>query len=422
MPKHSAILKRGTSILAAAAIVITGSLSGFAPASMAHANPVKVSRQVGVPLQEATALAQAGDNKGALAKLDAAEAAATTPQERYQISSVRRYIYVQTKAYPKLAAVLETQLASGLMPDTEVKTVRRELIQIYDRAGDLTKAISAAKNFVSTYGHDKDLTIYIAAKALETKDYKAASIWANKAIEGERAASRTPPETWYRIRMKSAYEAKDMASYYAAIEDVVKVYPNETYWRALIGKAHAATGYSPERLELDEFRVLQAAGVKLTTEEKLGMAESAFERELSAEALSILQPMEKAGELSADASKAARNQRLLDKAKTDTEADRKALAAIVAEATRKGDAQALANVAEMTLSFGDAKGAASLYQTALAKPGLDAATASTARLRLGIAQFRSGDVAGAKKTWASIKATDGTEDIAKTWQLVAAKS
>ena len=59
MPKHSATLKRGTSILAAAAIVITGSLSGLAPASMAHANPVKVSRQVGVPLQEATQLAEA---------------------------------------------------------------------------------------------------------------------------------------------------------------------------------------------------------------------------------------------------------------------------------------------------------------------------------------------------------------------------
>ncbi len=420
MPKHSAILKRGTSILAAAAILITGSLSGLAPASIAHANPVKVSRQVGEPLQEATKLAQAGDNKGALLKLDAADAAAANAQERYQIASVRRYVYVQTKAYSKLAPVLESQLASGLMPDSEAKTVRRELVQVYDRAGDLTKAINAAKNYINTYGHDADLSIYVAAKALETKDYKAAAIWSKKAIDGERAASRKAPETWYRIRMKSAYEGKDMASYYAAIEDVAAIYPNETYWRALVGKARTEPGYTPERLELDEFRVLIAAGVKLTAEEKLGMAESAFERELSAEALSILEPMEKSGELKADASKAARNQRLLDKAKTDTEADRKALASIVSEARKKADGQALANVAEMSLAFGDAKGAAELYTAALAKT-LDPATAATARLRLGIAQFRAGDVAGAKKTWASVKATDGTQDIAKVWTIVAAK-
>lgn len=414
--------KHRTSLLAAAAVILVSSFSGLDTSSLAYADAVKLSREVGVPLKAATDLAQAGDTKGALAKLDAATAASKTAEEKYHIGTVRRYVYASSKSYAQLAPVLEDLIASGLMPSADAKTARRELVQVYDRAGSPLKAITAAKNYVSTYGHEPELTIYVASNALEAKDYKTASEWADKAIKGELAASRTPPETWYRVRMKAAYESKDMPAYYDSLESAVKVYPNETYWRALVSKARTQPDYSAERLELDEYRLLQAAGIKLKTEEKLNMAEAAFERELSGEALAILQLMEQSGELKADATKAARNLRLLAKAKTETEADRAALSTIVGEATRKGDALALANVAELSLSLGDAKGAAKLYTEALAKTGMDAATTNTVKLRLGIAQYRSGDVAGAKKTWAGLKGTDGAPDLAKTWQLVAAKS
>lgn len=418
------VYKRSTALITVAGILLMSGMSSLDAISAAHAAPaapVKVSREVGEPLKAATELAQSKDYKGALAKLDAAAAKASTPAEKYQISTVRRYIYAQTKDYAKLAETLEAQLTSGMIPEAEVKPLRKELAQVYDRAGNTAQATKAAKTYISTYGHDPDLAIYVAAKALETKDYKSAAEWAGKAIDGEVTAGRTPPETWYKIGMKAAYENGDMAGYYDAMEKAVVRYPSDTYWRALATRGRTQKGYSIERLELDEFRLMSAAGVKLTADEKLGMAEAAFERELSAEALATLLPMSKNGELEADPAKAARNLRLLNKAKADTEADSAALSTIVAEASKKNDGLAIANVAELSLSLGDAKGAVALYQSALTKPGLDAAAANAFRLRLGIAQYRAGDIAGAKKTWTSIKGTDGAQELARGWLLIAGR-
>lgn len=414
--------KRCTAMLSASSVVLVSAVFGLGAAPIAHADPVKVSREVGVPLKEATELAQAKDYRTALTKLDAAEAAAKTANERYQISSVRRYVYVQTKAYPQLASVLESQMASGQMSASEVKTAKRELIQIYDKAGNKQKSVKAAKDFVTEYGHDSNLTIFVAADALDAKDYNTAADWASKAIDGEIKASRVPPETWYRALMKARFEKGDTAGYYKAMEDAVVRYPSDTYWRALVGRAATQSNYSSDRLGLDEYRALAAAGVKLTAEEKLTMAETAFERELSAEAFSVLEPMKQSGELEADASKAARNVRLLNKAKSEADADRTALASIVAEAKKKGDGVALANVAELTMTFGDPKGAVTLYQAALAAPGLDAIAANTAKLRMGIAQHRAGDTAAAKKTWNEIQGKDGAAELAKVWLLATSRT
>ena len=289
--------RRYSAALSAIAVLLMGSFSGIGMAEFAHADSVKVSKEVGEPLKAATELAHAGDYKGALAKLDAASAASTSATEKYHIATVRRFIYAKTKDYSKLPSVLDSLIASGLMPEADVKAARRELVQIEDRSGDTAAAMKAAKTYVSTYGHDKEMTIFVAGKALELKDFKAAFEWSGKAIDGERAAGRTPPETWYKIRMKAAYEIKNFDAYYDTIESVLKVYPSETYWRALLAKARSAPAYSIERLELEAFRVLLAAGVKLSTEDKLGMAEAAFERELSADALAILAPREANGEL-----------------------------------------------------------------------------------------------------------------------------
>lgn len=406
----------GRRFIAASAVLIvlaTGQ-AGVAPAC---ADPVKVSREVGVPLKEATELAQAGNYKGALAQISAADAAAKTPSEKYQIASVKRYVYVQTKSYDQLAETTETMIASGLMPPPEIKSAKRELIRIYDQSGNKSKTLNAAKSFVSEYGHDADLTIFVAAKAMEAKDYATAAEWASKSIEGELKSSRVPPEAWYKALMKARYEKGDLTGYYNAMEDTVKQYPSDTYWRALVGRATTQPDYSREKLELDGFRTLGAAGVELTTDEKLSMAESAFERELSGEALTILQSMEKSGDLTADAAKSARNQRLLNKARSDAEADRQGLISIVSDAQRRGDAVALSNVAELSLSLGENSKAIELYREALGSKNLDASTTNLIRLHLGMAQYRSGDAVSARKTWAAITGNDGTAELAKVLML-----
>lgn len=423
MLTHARLYKRTATALSALGIALVGSLAGLETVSMAYAAPapVKVSREVGEPLQAAMELAQKGDYTTALTKLTAADSAAKTDGERYQISTVRRFIFAKTKNYAKLAPVLETQLTTGLMPAAEAKTVRKELAQIYDRINDTPKAVNAAKTYINTYGHDADLSIYIAAKALEAKDYKGAAEWAGKSIKGETAANRKPPESWYRIQMKAEYEGGNLDGYYNALEAATVHYPSDQFWRALIGRARTQADYVATRYEIDENRLLLASGIALTADEKLNMAEAAFERELSPEAYGILEQMSKNGELEADASKAARNVRLFNKAKSETDADKASLQSIISEATQKGDGQAIANVAELSLALGDAKGAAELYKQALSKPGLDASLTNATKLRLGIAQYRSGDAAAARKTWSEIKGTDGAAELARVWTLISNK-
>lgn len=410
--------------VALGAAVLFGSVAGqalLAPAAFADTKPVKMERAVGEPLQKANQLATAGDYKGALAQADVAAAAAKTANDRYQIDTLRRFVYGKQKDYAKLAEVIPRMMSSGLMPAGEVQSSAKLVVQCLDQSGQQAKALQAAKDYVAKYGHDKDFTIFVASRALAAKDYKTTIEWANRAIEGERKAGRTAPEKWYQVAIKASYESKDMAGYYAGIERVAAIYPKDDYWRLLVARADQEAKFSRATFELDQFRLLQAAGVALKPSEKLAMAEAAFSRKLHAEALAILQPMKEKGELDADAAKAARNQRLLDNATTEAAKDAKDLPLLATEAAKKTNGVALVNTAELYLTSGNNKKAIELYTAGLTKGGLDSLQSNAAKLRLGIAQFRDGQGAAARKTWGAITGDDGAAALAKTWSVVSSR-
>ncbi len=406
------------------ATVLFGTVAGtalMAPAAYADTKAVKLDKAVGLPLSEAQKLAAAGDYKGALAKADVAGAAAKTPNDKYQVDLMRRYVYAQTKNYAQLAVVIPRMIASGQMPAGEVQSSSKLVIQCLDQSGQKSKAVEAAKDYVAKYGHDKDFTIFVASQALGAKDYKTAIDWANRAIEGERKAGRKAPEKWYQVAIKGSYESKDMAGYYSGIERVVSIYPKDDYWRLLVARADQEAKFSRATFELDQLRLLQAAGVALKPSEKLAMAEAAFSKKLHAEALAILQPMKAKGELDADPAKSARNQRLLDNAKTEAAKDAADLPALAKAAATKPNGIGLVNTAELYLTSGDNKKAIELYNAGIAKGGLDGIQSNAAKLRLGVAQYRDGQGVAARKTWGAITGTDGAAALAKTWSLVSSR-
>jgi hypothetical protein len=426
MAKNASRYRSSLATVILGATVVFGSVSAaalMAPAAYAQAKPkaVKLDPAVGKPLAEAQTLAASGEYTAALQKADAAGAAAKTAVEKYNVDLMRRFIYGKTKNYTKLAEVIPRMIASGQMPAGEIQSSEKLVIQCLDQSGQQSKAAQAAKDYVNKYGHDKDFTIFVASRALAAKDYKTAIDWTNRAIEGERKAGRTAPEKWYQVAIKSSFESKDMAGYYAGIERVVAVYPKDDYWRLLTDRASKEAKFSQANFELDQFRLLSAAGVKMKPNEKILMAEAAISRKLSAEALAILQPMKDNGELAADAAKAARNQRLLDTAKTEAAADAAGLASLAAAAAKKPNGIGLVNTAELYLVTGNNKKAIELYTAGLAKGGLDSVQTNAANLRLGIAQFRDGQGAAARKTWGAITGNDGAAALARTWTVLSSR-
>jgi hypothetical protein len=188
-----------------------------------------------------------------------------------------------------------------------------------------------------------------------------------------------------------------------------------------VARADQEAKFSRATFELDQFRLLQAAGVALKPSEKLAMAESAFSRKLHAEALAILQPMKAKGELDTDPAKSARNQRLLDNAKTEAAKDAADLPSLAKAAATKPNGIGLVNTAELYMTSGDNKKAIELYNAGIAKGGLDGIQSNAAKLRLGIAQYRDGQGAAARKTWGAITGTDGAAALAKTWSVISSR-
>ncbi len=131
--------------------------------------------------------------------------------------------------------------------------------------------------------------------------------------------------------------------------------------------------------------------------------------------------MFKAGTLGGASDKDAdRNKRLYDRAVADAKADKATdLAKSEAEAASKTTGDQYATTAEAHLGAGNYAKAIELYEKALAKGNMDPGAIDLAKVRLGIAQFKGGKKAEAKKTWESVKADNGAAWLAKSWLAIA---
>jgi hypothetical protein len=399
------------------AAALLGAAMLLAPAALAE-NKLS-GPDVGKPLQEAQAAAQAKDCGTAQTKLDVAAGKAKTAYDRFVIEQLRAYCYAQAKSYAKLAASLDAQNGSGFVDAATVQKNMKAIPGLYDQAGDSGKALAAAKAFMNKYGTDADLAAYVAGKSLGSKDYAGAVEWGQKAIEAARKAGRKPDEKWHQIVLKAHYDTKNDAGYVQALQRLAVEYPKDAYWRDLALRAEKAPGFNANEMRLDVFRLLAAApSVKLTDAERITMGELALVRKLPAEAEAILAPLlANGGELANE-----RNQRLLDTAKKDAAADRSSLAALEQDAAGKPTGVALANIGEVYMSLGQLDKAVALLKAAIDKGGMTPQQANAARLRLGLAHFRAGDVEDARAVWKGISGDDPAAVLARTWAIVPASA
>jgi hypothetical protein len=350
----------------------------------APAQALTVSSKVGPLVNEAKAMANAGNYSGALAKLREAEAVKSTPDDTQVINSMKQFIGVKTgDAALGGAAGAKAKFANDYA------------------AGKWREVIADADLLKKNNAFDAQAQLVIAQAYFKANDF-AGCVRYLKTIPQS--------DTALELQARCAYEVGDEATQRQAYEALVARSGKPEYWAGLLKLGERSRGLSDHNtLDINRLRLL--TGGMQTKDDYVSLAQFALQFKLAAEAQATLEKGVAAKVLSDD-----RSMRLLTTAKQMAAAnlanESKALAA--AKAASQGDD--LVGVGENMIGEGKAKDAVGVIQEGLMKPLKDA---NNGQIRLGQAYLAAGQKAEAKAAFAKVKAPEKDAMVAHLWSLAA---
>lgn len=371
--------------------------------------PPKLSKQVQAPLSEAQKLIAAGDNAGALVKVQAADAVKTTPDEAFVVNQFKLNVAIAMKDDALTEQAIEGQIASGRVDrETQTKYITA-LASLALRRNDTPKALAQYERLAALSPNDAEIPISIGELYRRNNQNAQAVASYKKGIEIRKASGQPVPEAWYRNYVRTAYDAKLTTETGPATAAWVSAYPTPTNWRdALVIFRDARLD---DQVNLDAMRLMRAAGALTGERDFVEYAETAAQRGLPGEAKAILDEGIAKNMLSSSKPYVKDITALVT---PKVAADRASLAGLERDAKGpKGTAKGAAAVADGYLSYGNWAKAAELYQLALSRPGVDAATANT---RLGIALARQGGKkAEAEAAFKAVQGNPARQQLAQLW-------
>jgi tetratricopeptide (TPR) repeat protein len=385
-----------------------GAASVTVVAPAAYAQKVTAKKEFVENLQAAQAALNSRSWSQAIAKADAAAPHASGAQQRAAVEQIKVAASCDTsiKNHQGCIAAIEKAKAAGGLPGEVVKNYDKMLAGRYADAGNSAKALAQTKENISKYGGSQIEQAFVAKKELEAKNFVGAQTAINKAI-----AAGKPTSTHYNILLNALAGQNKMDEYYKTLERIAPSMGNETYWRMLIERTKKEKNYRSNDGALDVFRAMEAAKVRLKPEEQFQMAEAARNRGIAIEAANSWAILVKAGDANA-----TKNKAIVDSVTKRAAADKATeLAKSEATAATRVSGEAFRDVAEGYMADGKHAKAIELFNKALAKGEMDPGAVDYVKLRLGIAQYKSGKKADAVKTWQGIKSDNGSAWLAKTW-------
>ena len=404
----------GLGLISALGVAAGGAVMS-APAAYAQ----KASKEFGQPFMEARTMIQAKNFSGALPKIEQAAPHAKSQAEKLGIEQLRTAVYAGTNNRQKLISSLEAQLALGVDASTAQKH-KRTILGLYGELGNDAKALQLTKDYLNQYGGDSALYAYVASNAFKAKNYADAISYSQKAIDQARKEGRRPDEKWLNIEARSYFDQGKMDQYFASVERAAAIYPKPEYLKILIQAAERAPKFSRAASQLDVYRATKAAGINMSKAEQLQMGEAAFSASLPVEAEAYLKPLAESGFLGgAEDRNAARNKKMWADIQAQARAERAGgIEGSLADAQKAPTGVVFANVGEAFLGLEQWDKAIDALQKGIAKGGMKPDELANAQLHLGIAQFRAGQRDAARKTWASIQADNGAQQLASVWTII----
>ncbi len=348
------------------------------------AQAATVSAKVGPLLKEAQAMIAAKNFSGAKAKLNEAEAAASTPDDHTIIAQFKSAISI-----------------SSADPNTP-GGAKAKFAQDYN-AGKFKDVIADADYLRKNNVFDAQSQLIVGQAYYKSGDY-AGCVRYTKTLGGS--------DTALELQARCAYEIGDEATQHSALEALVARSGKPEYWKLLLKSSERTRGLSDHNT-LDINRIRYQVGAIVTKDEYTLLAQLALQLGNAAEAQTYIEKGMAAKVLNDD-----RSNRLLALAKSQAAAavanQAKTLAA--AQAAPMGDD--LVKAGENIIGQGRAKDAIPLIQAGLKKPMKDAANG---QIRLGHAYLAAGQKADAVATFNKVKTPDKDANVAHLWSLVARK-
>ena len=389
------------------AVGIVGISAVMAPAALAQEKPTEAFVN---NYNDARAAMGAKNYQQALAKADAAMAEAKGNAQKAPVAAIRAVCYIALQNYPKIIESIEAHRALG----GNDKSYDQQLLNAYDKTKQSAKAVEMGKKLIASGQADHRVYGFIASKALEAKNYAEALQYGQKAID---AAGAKPPKDYYNILLKANLDTKKMDAYYATLEKAAALFNDPIYWKPLIEATRKQPKFKDSVYGVDLYRAFEQAKVQLSKEDRSMWGEFAMNRGVPLEAEKILAPLVASGDFGgANDPKASRNKGFYATVQTNAKADKSGgLTKAEADAATKPTGATYITVGEGYMATGDYAKAIDAFQKGLAKGALEPGDADYAKLKLGIAQLKAGKKDDARKTWADVKADNGSGWLARVY-------
>ena len=403
-------LALATMLAGGAGMALTPSMAKDKKAEAPKANYSPAFIKAAQPAQAALKV----DALQAEAAVAAAEAAATTDDDRYTAGLMRVQVEQARLKAPgadqqRLRAPLEALVANPKTPQDQKGQFAWILGQLAAQRKDYAGATQYLTQAQQAGFSNPELPGLLAQVKLASGDPSGAADLEG-AIQKQEAAGTKPPELNYRLLIAQYQKQHNKPQQIAALRRWIAAYPTSTNYHDALYLYGLQSG-SPATLDkgqlLDLFRLLrQTRSLDRYAYQEFG--QKLVDSGLSDEAKAVLNEGTSSGKLPAGGEVNA----LLAQANRQTESAAE-LAALGTKAKGAASGSLAAQTADAYLSRGDYANATALYRVALQKGGVDAAAVNT---HLGIALAKSGDKEGARAAFNAV--TTGTRaDIAQFWVI-----
>ena len=372
-----------------------------AQANATAQKPVKVSGKAAKAIIDLQTAVNKGDYTNLAAKVAAAQAVASTPDDRYAIAELQLKAAVAQKDDAAMATAVDAVANSGFVDTASVSKLYASLGTTFYNNKQFDQAAAAFQKAVTVDPRNaQGYTLLGEAKFAQGQKAAAASEF-QRAVQIQTATGQKPDEALLKRAVSVAYEAQSPLAVELAREWAA-AYPSADSWRNSIA-IYRNLGHPDVEGTLDLLRLMQVTNSMNAADYAL-YAEAAADQGNFNEAQSALDAGIAAHVVDPSSAQFRDLVSGLKGKPKATAADLEAAAKMSPSSTN------LLRIGDRYYGMGNYAKAADVYRQVLAKPDADK---DVANLHLGMALARAGDKAGATAAFNAVGG--GRAEVAKFW-------
>ncbi|GAB5489440.1 MAG: hypothetical protein Pars2KO_30100 [Parasphingorhabdus sp.] len=232
----------------------------------------------------------------------------------------------------------------------------------------------------------------------------------DRAIADKKTEGAAAPEDWYRRGAGIAMKANVAGASAAWTYKLVEAYPTGENWRAALSVYRdSATPKLDNQQNLELMRLMRKADAMESERDYFEYADAAGPRKLPGEVVAVLEEGIAKGAVRANTQY---TKETIGLARGSVSADKASLPASERDAAKSANGKIALATADAFLGYADFQKAASMYEAAISKGGVDN---NRAQIGLGIAKAGQRDWQGAKAAFVAVNGV--RQPIANFWAL-----